>query len=104
MSEEKRYVQDIFKGALGLPFIVLIIVSSSILGGLVLRQLWYWFVAPTFGVTELSLPIAIGLMLLVSMFVPHRDLRRVEVKIFLARLYGRPLLTLAYGWVVSLFI
>ena len=105
MSENKRFIEDVFHSALGLPYAVLIIGSSGVLCGLVLRQLWHWFVAPTFGLPELSIPIAIGLMLVASMFLPRRELRkRIEVRIFLARLYGRPLLALAYGWLVSLFI
>jgi hypothetical protein len=57
--------------------IILIILTFSIVSllsiydGFVLTKLWMWFVVPTFGLPMLTLPIAIGLALLVS-FLTHQ--------------------------------
>lgn len=37
----------------------------------VATKLWSWFVVAAFGLPQLSMPMAFGLVLVVGMFVPH---------------------------------
>lgn len=50
--------------ALGVGFVV-----ASIFGGWVLTVLWRWFIIPTFGLPALSIPLAIGINLVVGHLV-----------------------------------
>lgn len=41
-------------------------IGCTILSGYVLSVLWGWFIVPTFGLPLLTIPVAIGVMLVVA--------------------------------------
>lgn len=49
-----------------LLFLLIALVPLTLLSGLVLTDLWAWFIVPTFGLDPLSLPAAIGLSIIVG--------------------------------------
>lgn len=66
-----------------ISFLILIfyIIVAIILDGWVITQLWLWFVVPTFKITPLSIPIAIGIHWLVFFLCPKKsDLREESIK------------------------
>ena len=48
-------------------------VVTAIYGGWVISLLWLWFAVPYFGVTPISIPMAIGLRLLIIHIPPMED-------------------------------
>jgi hypothetical protein len=82
-----------------------------ILDGIVLRQLWLWFVVPLFEVPALSIPQAIGLGVIVG-YLTHQDryTKREGDEMLTALIYGilsgimTPLIGLLIGWIVTLFM
>ncbi|MEM7209586.1 MAG: hypothetical protein AAF434_17335 [Pseudomonadota bacterium] len=79
---------------------------STIVTGFVISVLWGWFVAPTFGVPELSIPIAIGLAMVVSYFTYQHDAQSKEVDWgrTVGFLIARPIVALGFGWLVFQFV
>ena len=84
---------------------------SATLSGYALSILWEWFVVTTFSLPSISIPVAIGLALIVN-FLTHQD-SETDVKdmgigeiLFLAAAKGmaKPLLALLIGWIVTLFM
>lgn len=79
-----------------------------------LKTLWAWFIVPTFGLTELSIPLAIGLSCLSLVFRPSETMDEIE-KVFEGisnekhlMLYGYSFLQttilLCCGWTMTLFV
>lgn len=94
---------------LGLLFSVVgIVVVAAILQGLVLSALWGWFVVPTFGLAPLSIPAAIGLGLILAFTTHQRNLAKEDKKdsagTVIVNIVLHPLIVLAFGWIVSLFM
>jgi hypothetical protein len=58
--------------AAGCSFLLAAVVISTLLDGLALKTLWGWFIAPAFNVPELSLVVAIGIGLVVSLLTARR--------------------------------
>ena len=90
-----------------LASIIVLVVISSILRGYVLSVLWGWFVVPTFGLPALSIPIAIGISLILAFTTHQISVKKEEDKSFgtqFSNIILYPLLTLAIGWIVTLFI
>jgi hypothetical protein len=92
-------------------FIIFMVLSVSY-SGYALSVLWGWFVVPTFNLKPISIPVAIGLAIVVSYLTNHTDSSQenngdtfTEV---LAKLTGRalfkPTIALLVGWVVTFFI
>ena len=48
-------------------------VTAAVLRGLVLAQLWKWFVVPAFGLPQISIPLAIGLSVILNYFLVNRE-------------------------------
>lgn len=96
----------IFGGIIAIPLIVAV---GSILNGYVLSVLWTWFVVPTFGLPKLSIPVAIGISLVVSYLTHQRsdssddDKDNLLLK-WVARLVLNPLVALLFGWIVHFFV
>jgi hypothetical protein len=87
-----------------IALIPVLIVVGAIVDGFVVRALWGWFVAPTFGLPLLSLPLAIGVALTVRALRPNpTDYKRDDSEWY-AKLFGglviSPAFTLATGYVV----
>lgn len=103
-SDEKTKITG--AGALA---VLALLIPSIILRGFVLSYLWQWFVVPL-GAVSISIPIAIGLSMLVA-FLTHQDqslLVKQKVDNIVGKAIGKmmftPLLIWFIGWVIQLFI
>jgi uncharacterized membrane protein len=83
---------------------------SALYSGYVLSVLWAWFVVPTFGLPALTIPVAIGLALIVS-FMAKSDAEEktddeITSKIVSAVVKAilKPSFALLFGWVATLFM
>jgi hypothetical protein len=89
---------------------VVAVVGSALLNGWAISVLWGWFVTPLFGLPLLTIPYAIGLGLVISMFIPStasetKDKGWSEILIALiAKVVATPLAAIAMGWIVHSFI
>jgi hypothetical protein len=90
---------------------VSIIFASALLNGWAFVKLWGWFVIPYFNVPELTIPVAIGIALLIGMLTtetPKTDSSKKAstedgvVNIVSSLL--RPVFVVATGYVVTLFM
>ena len=84
-------------------------IASILLGGFTLQCLWSWFVVTQFGLAPLSIPVAIGLKMLVSYVTAQIDLsggEKVEnpANFILAVNTGIALVSLLGGYIVHLFM
>jgi hypothetical protein len=91
--------------------IVLTLTITQFINGFVIMKLWAWFIVPTFGVVQLGLVEAIGLMLVVNFFKPINSSKKDDTEEFWEKfLKGLGLLlfkagfVLFVGWIVSLFM
>ena len=74
--------------------------------------MWNWFVVPVFHIAQLSIPYAIGFSLVVGMFSKSSTNNETKEKKTTALIIGQalavvfltPLLTLFFGWIVTLFL
>jgi hypothetical protein len=99
--------------AIALLVIVLIAaILSSIVQAWVLTNLWAWFIVPTFDIAPLSIPVAIGIALILGMFFQQQvDMDKAK-KSDTSELFGNlaskgfigPLVVLFIGWIVSGFM
>jgi len=94
-----------------ITFLLISVVLSNILSGYVLSILWGWFITPTFGLPLLSIPIAIGLSLVIRYLTQDYNNTKNKDESFAyslckALIYStiKPLFALLMGWVVKLFI
>jgi len=98
-------------GAL-LAITLLVTPFSAIANGLVLAQMWHWFVAGTFGVREIGCAQAIGLSLIVGFVTHQSDFTTKKPQRAFAEKIGamlgmavlRPALTLGFGAIVAAFL
>src|SRR5688500_6362082 len=87
-----------------------LIVPGIIFTGYVLTILWGWFVTPAFGLAVPSIPIMLGLSLIVGYSthkIPNTEDNRPANKIFMAAIMnslGRPLLYLGIGYIIHLYV
>lgn len=79
-----------------------VVVGLTCLRAFVLLKLWTWFVMPLFGLPALTIPYAIGLSLVVSLFF-HSTAKK-EDKNFWVSAITSPLIALFIGWIVQMFI
>lgn len=90
---------------LGIPVLVL----SVIWDGYVLSVLWGWFAVPAFGLPALSVPMAIGVSLVVAAMTNHRTGKEAKddeagfVAILTFALL-KPTVALLLGWIVKSFV
>ncbi len=83
--------------------------AATLLGGIVLRDLWKWFVIPIFNMNELSIIQAIGLNFFVGfMIIKVKDLDSKDeedyawlVNIIKATLFN--LMMWGFGYIIYLF-
>ena len=91
---------------------IMFLVLSSVYSGYALSILWDWFVVPTLNLEPISIPIAIGLAIVVSYLTNHTDSTQENngdtFSEILLNLIGRtlvkPTMALFIGWVVTFFI
>lgn len=93
-------------GCIGLLAIVIV---GSVFSGWVLSVMWEWFIVPTFDAPSLSIPVAIGLAMIVTFMTyqpqPTNDKELDEQVISaLVTSIGKPLIYLGMGYVVTLFL
>ena len=87
------------------------VVGSALLNGWAISVLWGWFVNPLFGLPLLTIPYAIGLGLVVSMFLPQNTTSETKDKSWgevltsmIVKVVTTPLAAVAMGWIVHSFI
>jgi hypothetical protein len=78
--------------------------------GFTFSKLWEWFVVPTFSLPELTIPVAIGISMIVS-FLTYRykkgDDEEQSDREFAGRIlacFVVPLFVLLFGWFCTLFM
>src|SRR5882672_5049517 len=86
-------------------------VTATIFRGWVLCTLYGWFVQETFSLPELSIPIAIGISVIVSMLTHENQSEKKEDESLdkytvglIVKALALPAVSLAIGWVVKSFI
>jgi len=95
-------------GAIAL--IPILIATSALLNGWVLTKLWGWFIVPAFELPSLTLLPAIGIGLVVSLLTHqhvHNDYGDDKAKALASALGAMilsPLMSLAIGYIVTLFM
>jgi hypothetical protein len=82
---------------------ILVLFLSACLEGWVISLLWGWFMVPTFGLPSLSIPLALGISLVISASRPPSQIadgKEIEhcVKAFL-----HPPMCLLIGFIVKTF-
>ena len=83
---------------------------GAIWRGYAFSILWGWFIVPIFGLPVLSIPLAIGLSMVVSFltyqFIHTVDDRSVKDKAIEGISLGilHPAFALFFGWIVTLFL
>lgn len=97
----------------GLAMLVpLLMFVGAILNGWALSVLWGWFVAPVFGIPELSILQAIGFGLIVSYMTREPDSSKSKDKdddshpviTMMIVTALRPIFAVFIGWIVTLFM
>ena len=90
-----------------------IVILGYIVSGLVLSILWGWFMVPIFEVPEISIVEAIGITLIVHLFMrslatkadtDEESETSTKVGKMLARSFVAPFITLVIGWIVLQFM
>lgn len=81
-------------------------VLGSMLSGYALSVMWSWFMVPTFGLPNLSIPAALGLCLVVRYMTMERrktkeDGEKLKPGERTAESFAIPLLFLGVGWVIQ---
>jgi len=93
---------------MGLPAFAALIALAAAWRGYVLSILWGWFVVPGFGAQPISVPLAIGLSMLIGMVTNHRSMTEAQDPekkwMPLWALTLGPLVVLDMGWVVKQFL
>ena len=89
----------------------IVAVPSILLNGYVLATLWQWFIVAMFNAPALTIAQAIGISTVCSLLTyqyhplaPEETNVKKKLAYFALHLYGRPLFTLAFGWVVTWFL
>lgn len=81
-------------------------IGCMILSGYVLSILWVWFIVSTFGLPLLTVPVAIGIMLVVGYMTKQADFNNSDREDYQKRInvvqIVKPLSALAVGWVVKM--
>lgn len=67
------YTINLSEMLLNLCALIAFLAFSSIWGGYVITMLWRWFIVPAFGAPAISIPVAIGMGLLVQLLRPVRS-------------------------------
>ena len=85
-----------------------IAIVMTIIHGWVLTVLWGWFIVPAFNVPKLSIVVAIGISIIISMFrgyTTNSKEQTLEEKIgTIVGIILSPFLALLFGYIVHLFM
>jgi len=105
-----------FMGCMGLlAFLVCISVIASILNGWALSVLWGWFVVPTFALPNLGIVQAIGLSMVINLFLwgarGYSEIEYKDKKVQKNSITGTfsyvvmtPFISVFLGWIVHHFM
>lgn len=95
-------------GGISIPTILAVL---AVLRGWVLSKLWFWFIVPTFKVTELSVVQAIGLSVVVAMLAGNHyryksndQGEKADAFINLGIAFIAPIFSLVVGYFVKMFM
>lgn len=87
------------------------IALSSVIHGWALMKLWGWFIFPYFDVPMITIPVAIGISLIVGMLAVKSDSidsnKKQSTEDAVAQLVGNvlsPVVVVLIGWIVTLFM
>lgn len=84
------------------------VIGCNIFSGFVLSILWGWFIVSTFGLPLLTIPVAIGIMLVVSYLTKQADFNNSDREDYQKRVnvlqIVKPLGALAVGYVIKSFM
>jgi len=93
-----------------LALVMVLAPVTYIINGLVLKVLWLWFIAETFGLPVITVAQAIGLSIVVG-FLTHQDCQREKTEDaynaagkLIVTIFVGPLLALGIGYIVHLFV
>ena len=88
--------------AIAFPAIILL---AYLLNGWVLHILWGWFIVPTFpAAPSINIPKAMGIALIVGFLTSHYQDTSEHSNGVLFHTFITPILALAIGWVIQLFM
>lgn len=83
-------------------------IGCTILSGYALSILWGWFIVSTFGLPLLTIPVAIGIMLVVGYTTKQADFNNSDREDYQKRVnvlqIVKPLGALAVGYVIKSFM
>lgn len=83
-------------------------IGCFILSGYVLSILWAWFITSTFGLPALTIPVALGIMVVVSYLTKQADFNNQDREDYMKRVnmlaIVKPLGALAVGYVIKMFM
>lgn len=91
------------------------LISLVVLGmaahGFTLFKLWGWYVVPYFNLPPISIPIAIGLSMMIALTTHQNNVaeKKTEgmsdkIASVIMSTVGQPLITLFIGWVVTFWL
>jgi hypothetical protein len=85
----------------------LVLAYAALLEGFVAKQLWLWFIVPTFGLNPLTIPQAIGISILWGLFSPSPSRQADDdesvgdaIAKMGIRASMKPAMALIVGWIV----
>jgi len=88
-------------------FQILYLILLIVIKGVVLCQLWSWFITPYFEAPELSCALGIGLVTIagVIQYIPIWQFKDYNEEFKYNLTIGlKPLVLLAVGWIIQLFL
>lgn len=84
------------------------VIGCNIFSGFVLSILWGWFIASTFGLPALTIPLAMGIMLVIGYATKQVDFNNQDREDYQKRvnvvMIVKPLAALAVGYVIKSFM
>jgi formate-dependent nitrite reductase membrane component NrfD len=84
------------------------VIGCNIFSGFVLSILWGWFIVSTFGLPALTIPLAMGIMLVVGYLSKQVDFNNQDREDYQKRMnvvmIVKPLVALVVGYVIKSFI
>lgn len=112
----KEHLDKAFRYGL---FVSLVFALGILYRAVILRLLWAWFVVPATGFDGISLPVATGLSIIISLFtlniehfvhfgnLPQQiELEEQAVRggVLLIHLFIKPTFLLLFGWIVQVLV
>lgn len=85
---------------------IVVVIISIFLSSLAIKNLWSWFIAGYFGIKQLTIPVALGISVLIGCFkgssIKKEEDSNITEALFTAIL--TPLLSLGIGYIIHLFM